>query len=162
MKEDINLDQQPRFAWKVERSSKYGTYIYLHDKSERSSIGEFSFQIRKEYKDPMNPGLEEEPRTIAYIGMWQVNDAARGNLAVIRNMFKAAIPEFKKYDAEYMVGHYVSQTGDGLSEAPYAKEMYNRLAIATGGEVRDDGMVWVPISGLEDWLENKINLPAKG
>lgn len=92
--------------------------------------------------------------TIAYIKMWQINDEARGNLAVGRQLFKVALQEFKKYNVEYIVGKYVSQRGEGLSVAPYARDMYRRLAEESGGEVHRDGNVWISVAGLERWLSH--------
>ena len=97
--------------------------------------------------------LETKPSTVAYVSMWQINDEARGNLSVIRQMFKVALPEFRKYKVEYFVGHYVAQRGEGLTVAPYAEDMYKRLAAVTGGEVHADGNVWVSVEGLAKWLK---------
>lgn len=98
--------------------------------------------------------IETKPSIIARVGMWQINDEARGNLSTVRQLLRIALQECKKYKVEYVVGRYDPQSGDGFSVAPYVGDMYKRIAIMTGGEVYPHGEVWISVAGLEKWLSN--------
>lgn len=102
--------------------------------------------------------FETKPSVVAYVSMWQIKDDARGNLAVVRQMFKTLLPILQKQHVEYVVGRYVEQEEEGLSIAPYAAEMYQRIAEASGGEVHSNGNVWVSVEGLAKWLESKRDI----
>lgn len=92
--------------------------------------------------------LEQKPEIIGTIQMWAVNDIARGNLSVARLLIRTALPELRKRGVKYLVGEYVGQAGPGLTPASYARDMYERIARMTDGEVYKNGSVWISVENL--------------
>lgn len=161
LRDKVTRETVGEFTFHIREEKKLDPLEYGHRRSEPYPYPDTDWlahlrSAKQAWAEQELEALETKPSTIAYVGMWQVKDRARGNLAVARRLFEVALQEFKKYGVEYVVGKYVSQGGDGQSVAPYAEDMYRRMAKESGGEVHRDGNVWVSVDGLTRWLKNRV------